>query len=118
MHRFGILVAPQIVFYRLRGVVWRRNRHPAGIAWPAAGEKPAWISSDDALRYVERLGEEEPVPVAQPELHVGAAEMLAGGQDVEHRQVADAVGVVEGEPVRTPSTPVVARHREALEAEL
>src|SRR5260370_24131665 len=104
MHRFGILVAPQIVFYRLRGVVWRRNRHPAGITWPAAAEKPAWISADDALRNVERLGEEEPVPVAQPELHVGAAEILAGGQDVENCQATYTARVDEGEAARAPST--------------
>src|ERR1700722_11571180 len=42
------------------------------------------VGADLVLGERLRLGEEEPVPVAEAELHVGGAQGVPGGDDVEH----------------------------------
>ena len=63
------------------------------------------------------LGEEEPVPVGEAELHVRRAQGVAGGHDVEHRELRDQMGVVKRQPVGHPGAAVVADDGELVEAE-
>ena len=60
-----------------------------------------------------RLGEPEPVVVAEREGHVGALEVLDGRHDVEHGELLDAVGIVERKAMRHPRAAVVAADQEA-----
>jgi hypothetical protein len=76
------------------------------------------VGADLVLGQRLRLGEEEPVPVGEAELQVGRAQGVAGGHDVQHRELGDQVGVVERQPVGYPGAAVVAHDGELVEAEL
>lgn len=62
--------------------------------------------------------EERPHPEAQAEVHVGAGVGVAGGDDVQHRQIGHDGRVVKGHPVGAARTAIVAGHREAVVPEL
>jgi hypothetical protein len=85
--------------------------HPA--AHPANG-----VGADLVLGERFRLGEEEPVPVAEAERHVGGPERVPGRDDVEHRELRDRLRVVKGHPMGNPGAAVMADHGEAVVAEL
>jgi hypothetical protein len=70
------------------------------------------------FRQGEGLRKEEPVPVSEAEGHVGPPKGLAGGDDVQHGQLTDSVGVVEGQAVGAAGAAVVPGHSKPLEAEL
>jgi hypothetical protein len=76
------------------------------------------VGADLVLGERLRLGEEEPVPVGEAELQVRRAQGVAGGHDVQHRELGDQVGVVERQPVGYPGASVVAHDGELVEAEL
>ena len=76
--------------------------------------EPVGVGADQPLRQVEGLREEEPVPVAEREIHVGAAEVLARRHDVEDGEPAHALRMVERHAVGDPPAAVVAGDREAL----
>ena len=56
--------------------------------------------------------------VAHGEGHVCALEMLDGGNDVQHRELSNAVGKVERETMRDTGTPVVTREEETAMPEV
>src|SRR5262245_15014883 len=69
-----------------------------GRFWLARGVrgKPCFrCCTDKHLGEWVRLGEPEPMVVAQGKSHVGALEMLDGGDDVEHGQPENAFRVIE-----------------------
>jgi hypothetical protein len=76
------------------------------------------VGPEQALGQVVRLREEEPVPEAEAEGHVRAAEGLGGRDDVQHRQLEHALGVIERHAVGAAPAAIVPGHAEALEAEL
>ena len=80
-------------------------------------EERVGIAGDQPLGQRSGLGEERPVPVDEGELRVGTRPHLARGHDVEHRDRADALGVIERHAVGDPATAVVAGDREAFMAE-
>jgi hypothetical protein len=86
-------------------------------AHPAA-HPTDWVGAELVLGERLGLGEEEPVPVGEAELHVRRAEGVAGGHDVQHRELGDQVGVVKRQSVAHPGAAVVANHGELVEAEL
>src|SRR5687768_5077497 len=57
------------------------------------------IVADQALRKWSRLRQEEPVPVAEPEGRIRAAERFPGRDDVENGELGDSIRVIEGQPV-------------------
>ena len=57
------------------------------------------------------------MPIPEREPHVGAAEVLAGGKDVEHGELADARGMIEGEAVRDAPAAIVPGEVEPREPE-
>ena len=61
-----------------------------------------------------RLREPEPMIVAEREGHVGALEMLDGRHDVEHGQLLDAVGKVEGQAMGDAGAAIVRADQEPL----
>jgi hypothetical protein len=84
----------------------------------AAAHPAHRVGADLVLGQRLGLGEEEPVPVGEGELHVDRAECVAGGDDVQHRELRDQVRVVQGQPVAHPGAPVVTDDGELVEAEL
>ena len=84
----------------------------------ARPEEEIRIGADQPLRQAIGLREEIPVPVAEPEGHVGAPEMLGGRQDVEHRQLQHALRVVERQAIGAAPAAVVPGDEERLEPEL
>src|SRR5215208_3406673 len=76
------------------------------------------IGGEQALGQVEWLGQEEPVPVAEAERHVGPAEGLPRRHDVQDRELRHDPGMVEGQAVAEAPAAVVAAEGEALEAEV
>ena len=73
---------------------------------------------DEVFREGVRLGEPEPMVVAQTELHVRALEMLDGGNDVEDGEFLHHVREVYGEAVGDAGAAVVAGEVEAAMAEM
>jgi len=67
------------------------------------------IGPDDFLRERVRLREEVPVPVHEAELHVRPPPHLQRRDDVQHRQLLDAVRMVQREAVGAAPAPIVAR---------
>ncbi len=76
------------------------------------------IRADETLGKIERLREEEPMPVAHGERHVGALEMLGRREDVENRQSGDRVGMIERHPIGAAAAAIVPDDGEAIEAEI
>src|SRR6478752_3612148 len=75
------------------------------------------IRADHPLGEIEWLGEEEPVPVAKAECHIGSAKRLAGRDNVERRQLQHALRMIERHPVGAASAAVVSGDEELLEAQ-
>jgi hypothetical protein len=75
------------------------------------------IGFDHPLRERVRLRQEEPVPVAEAERHLGSTEMFASRNNVEHGKRLHMVGMVERHPVGDTRATVVAGDRERVEAE-
>ena len=74
------------------------------------------VSSDQALRQIERLDEEEPVVVRRRERHVGCRIHDAGWRDVEHHELLHATRIIECHAMRDTTAAVVPDHCELLEA--
>jgi len=51
----------------------------------------------------------------KPELHVGAPEVLAGWNDVEHRHAGDALRMIEGKPIGDAPAAIVSGDRKPFE---
>ena len=98
----------KVVLERLR---MKRPRSPREIEGIRLG-------GDDVLGEGRGLGQEEPVPVDHPELHVHSAPHIAGRNDVQHGQLRHRVGVVERQAVGAAPAAVVPRDGEPLEAEM
>jgi hypothetical protein len=73
------------------------------------------VRAEQHLGQVRRLGQEEPVPIGECEAHVGAPEMLAGGDDVEHGQLRHGLRMVERHAIGAAPAAIVAGDEEALE---
>jgi hypothetical protein len=82
-------------------------------AHPAVG-----IGADLVLGERLGLGEEVPVPVGEPEVQVGRAQRVPGGDDVKDGDLRHRLGAVKRHPVGHPGAPVMADDRELLEAEV
>jgi hypothetical protein len=112
--RRRIAEAPDVLAHRLR--VERLATAPQG-AQPAA-DPAVRVEGEQVLGERLRLGEEEPVPVAEAEFPVGVAEGVPGRHDVEHRELGDRLRVVERHPVADAGAAVVSHHGELLKAQL
>ena len=98
----------------------RGERGETALTGPAAEElvEPViGVGADHRLGQSVRLDEEEPVEVAGGDGLPGLPEHRERGDDVDHAQPGDAIGMVEREPVADPPAPVVPHHREPLVAE-
>jgi hypothetical protein len=81
-------------------------------------EEYVGIRPDDALRHVVRLREKEPYPERQRELHVGAAEGISRRHDVEHRELLDALGMIQRHAIRATSAAIMPSDVEPVETQL
>jgi hypothetical protein len=96
----------------------RRDRAgPRGPGVEDVAQEVLGAGADQPLRERRWLGQQEPGVVLERSLGRHPLELVHGRQDVEHRQSLDRVRMVERHPVGDPSAPIVAHHREALEAE-
>ena len=72
---------------------------------------------DQGLGQVVGLDKEEPVVVGSRQVLAYRFEDVAGGDYIEHRELRDALWIVQRHPVRDPSSPVVADDGERVEAQ-
>jgi hypothetical protein len=112
--RGRVAEAPQVLVHGLRV---ERLAAAAQGAQPAA-DPAVGVVAEHLLGERLRLGEEEPVPVAEAEFSVGVLEGVPGRDDVQYREPGDRVLVVERHPVTDPGSAVVTRHGELVEAQI
>jgi hypothetical protein len=112
--RGRVAEAPQVLVHGLR--VERLATSAQG-AQPAA-DPAIGVVAEHLLGERLRLGEEEPVPVAEAELSAGVLEGVPGRDYVQYRELGDRVRVVERHPVTDPGSAVVAHHGELAEAQI
>ena len=112
--RGRVAEAPQVLVHGLRV---ERLATAAQGAQPAA-DPAVGVVAEHLLWERLRLGEEEPVPVAEAEFSAGVLEGVPGRDDVQHRELGDRVRVVKRHPVSDPGAAVVARHGELIEAQI
>jgi hypothetical protein len=79
-------------------------------------EERVGIAGDQPLRERCRLRQERPVPVGQRQAVVGSRPDLPGGHDVEHRERADPIRMVQSHPVGHAAATVMTGDGEAIEA--
>ncbi|HZH45474.1 MAG TPA: hypothetical protein VEY31_02455, partial [Roseococcus sp.] len=112
-HRAGLAQRGQVVGPRLGGEEVAVLRLARGVDV----EPALHVRLDQPLRAGMRLGQPEPVVVAEREGHVGLLQVMQRGDDVHHAEPLHRLGMVEGQAVGEAGAAVMARRLEDVVAE-